>query len=288
MNENLLFHYTNADGAIGIFTNECLWATDIRFLNDSEEFLHGCKLAKEIIAELKREGSHFSSINDFYTTLEVVVGNLNSAVDIASTAYVVSFSCEGDMLNQWRTYGGDSGYALGWNINVLHEIARLRGVRLAKCIYYAAEQRRFVKRIIRKIAWRSRNIDEGIWTRCSQEFIVRYILQKIMPRLKHSAFHEEREWRIVIPYSSSVKFRSGRLGITPYSEFSLKRESPEKNKVINVFADPIRKYNPSRIYVGPSENQIPAKIGIEQLLNVCENEVSSIELSKLPYRHMKK
>ena len=35
----VLYHYTNQDGLLGILRSRCIWCTDIRFLNDSRDVL---------------------------------------------------------------------------------------------------------------------------------------------------------------------------------------------------------------------------------------------------------
>ena len=55
----VLFHYTDLHGLKGIVENECLWATDIPYQNDSLEYFHALKLAKLIVAN-----AAIPSIND--------------------------------------------------------------------------------------------------------------------------------------------------------------------------------------------------------------------------------
>jgi hypothetical protein len=46
-------HYTTLAGLLGIVKTESIWATNIKFLNDEQEFLHALGLIKEIIATSK-------------------------------------------------------------------------------------------------------------------------------------------------------------------------------------------------------------------------------------------
>jgi hypothetical protein len=39
-----LYHYTTTDGLLGILASEEVWATDIRFLNDTSELVDAIKL----------------------------------------------------------------------------------------------------------------------------------------------------------------------------------------------------------------------------------------------------
>jgi len=43
-----LWHYTSLAGFQGIVTTRKIFATDTRFLNDREEFLHSYKIATEV------------------------------------------------------------------------------------------------------------------------------------------------------------------------------------------------------------------------------------------------
>ena len=41
---NILWHYTSTQAAADIITNDELWVTDQRFLNDTSEFSHGLEI----------------------------------------------------------------------------------------------------------------------------------------------------------------------------------------------------------------------------------------------------
>jgi hypothetical protein len=49
-----LAHYTSASGLTGVLSSKLLWATHIRFLNDSKEFVHAVSLAKESLQARRR------------------------------------------------------------------------------------------------------------------------------------------------------------------------------------------------------------------------------------------
>lgn len=287
MNKDLLFHYTSPDGAIGIIKNECLWATDIRFLNDSEEFIHGCKLVKEIAAKIKSGEIDHGFNENFLEYLLSAIDSLVDGRDSSVTAYVISFSGQNDSLNQWRAYSGDSGYALGWNIDMLRRLAKFRGAKLVKCIYEEDEQRKFVRRIIKLVAHKIKNMEDDMWKGCISSYVIKYILQRFMPRLKNIAFMDEQEWRIVITRDEPIKFRSGRLGITPYVDFPISNDAP-KPEINNIFSKHENIYMPSIVTIGPCENQRLATIGIEQLFSGTGKLLFKKNLSTIPYRHMRK
>ena len=45
----LIYHYTNSEGLLGIIGTQSIWATDINFLNDFEEFSIGKKVIRKSI-----------------------------------------------------------------------------------------------------------------------------------------------------------------------------------------------------------------------------------------------
>jgi hypothetical protein len=288
MNNSLLFHYTSADGAIGIIENKCLWATDIRFLNDSEEFIHGCKLVKKIVKKLQLGETSHEFNEKFLSFLLASVESLVNDDNSLFTSYIISFSTQNDSLNQWRAYSGDSGYALGWEIDKLRKLTKLRNAKLVKCIYEENEQLKFVERIIKFAAHKIKNIKDDAWIACINSFAIKYILQRFMPRLKHKAFKDEQEWRIVVTSEDTIKFRTGRLGITPYVVFSMKNSVPNQ-EAINIFSSQSTIFMPNIATIGPCENIMLSKIGLEQLIKAHGNLFTFKKtLSEIPYRHMKK
>src|SRR2546423_10494745 len=47
----LLYHYTSADGLLGMLQGRQLWATNVRFMNDTSELAYGIRLVREVLQE---------------------------------------------------------------------------------------------------------------------------------------------------------------------------------------------------------------------------------------------
>ena len=58
---NVLYHYTSLSGLLGIIENKCIWASDIRYLNDSNEFSYTIELASELFKA--KEHQDFSDLS---------------------------------------------------------------------------------------------------------------------------------------------------------------------------------------------------------------------------------
>ena len=135
-----LWHYTDAVGLHGILTSQQLWATDIFYLNDAEEFtgffdrklLHLLKDGvQKGIVEARKTAQGLSAIKaiggsrvveeEFPNNLLVIL----RAVTTSLKAYVTSFcvtSSEDGLLSQWRGYGPDGGYAIVFDTKGLDEL----------------------------------------------------------------------------------------------------------------------------------------------------------------------
>jgi hypothetical protein len=58
----LLWHYTDFAGLNGI-VNGTMWASNLRFLNDTQEFRYAVEIAMKVLSEeLRNDGDHFKSM----------------------------------------------------------------------------------------------------------------------------------------------------------------------------------------------------------------------------------
>ena len=105
---NNVFHYTNASDLRGVITDENIWMTDCRFLNDPSETSHGLVLNKirqnEVISEID----------------EIIIDYINDIINFANSKeihdflsvnipyYVFCCSKISNDLSNWRLYG-DNG-----------------------------------------------------------------------------------------------------------------------------------------------------------------------------------
>lgn len=95
-----LFYYTSTDTATKILTNGEIWATNVRFMNDSEEFINGLKE----IADL--------------TNNQLIQESVNNLMDTDYIKYYTLSFCEReDALSQWFMYAKESGVSLEMNFD---------------------------------------------------------------------------------------------------------------------------------------------------------------------------
>ncbi len=232
-----LWHYTDANGLLGIINSGTIWATDIRFLNDAKEFVHFCEVAARRISErlsssILEPGS--ASVIPLKTLTpeqaaklreewSAVYERISAQLEKKQNNYVcvASFSAARDLLSQWRAYCPSGGYCIGFNGGVLGRLA-MSGRKVSDNIYL---------NVVRYISEKApRVIDEFIDTIA--------VLQACDPtpgelpgilaaaHVKNDHFAEEKEWRVtsILPpaMASLLLFRKGRSSLTPYSLLNLR------------------------------------------------------------------
>lgn len=218
--EDLVFHYTDAAGFLGICQSKSLWASDIRLLNDYLEI-----------------GYFFDGVRSFLRqrqSTDPIVDLLSKSAPPYAWQFVTCFSQERDLLSQWRAYTGLQGFAIGFLRKHLAETAKENDFDFRAVNYDpAVTERRVVELVELGMesteygAWNANPSDIGSRQSCAGVF-ERIFLQEAVFH-KHPSFEEEREWRLckqISRLSREIKFRTTRRGIVPYLEFQLKPMPP--------------------------------------------------------------
>src|SRR5258708_26283674 len=112
-----LWHYTSIQGFQGIVKSRRIFATDVRFLNDREEFTDGHDLAKEIVRETPEVASNGLTSRKFLGDAVDLAFNTGPLHSSRLQVYVASFTAAEDLLSQWRGYSyGSSGMSLAFDL----------------------------------------------------------------------------------------------------------------------------------------------------------------------------
>ena len=267
----ILYHYTDADGLLGIIEDKQLWATSILHLNDSQEFNYlresALKYLKRCLREKGRELFHMDNF-------------AKVARAIKPQRFVFCLSKHGDRLSQWRGYcpkGG--GYSIGFpKSSFPTSVGRGRKI-VFKCQYGMTGED--AKRTLRVIG---DPLVDAIRRSCNtskaerESYLVGPVsnfldgVGKHAHRFKHPKFIEEHEWRVVFNSPTppaSVKYRVTQLGIVPYIEVPFSKTEPL----------PI-----SEIIVGPTREPDLAENTIRGFLAQHGLSHVSVNISKIPYR----
>lgn len=273
-NVELLYHYTNLDGLIGIIKTKGFWASQIKYMNDSKEYLHGLSICNNIISQLKDQ----TISTDQVQFLEKVDELLNNG---DSENFVVSFCPNGDLLSQWRGYSrGQYGVSIGFSVSELFQLRTQRDAIFypQKVVYDIEIQNKIITTIL-GIGLKHTDL-KGYYGFIIPKEIAK-TLKYYIPLFKDASFSEENEYRAVITNFDEasgkypIYFRPRNNIILPYVEVSLNNPMDEKVERL-----PIKK-----IIVGPSDTSEFTIESVKYFLN--DKKYPSLENvvpSKIPYR----
>src|ERR1700722_11662622 len=241
-----LWHYTNFDGFAGIVGSGRIWATDIRFLNDTEEFIHARKVAESVIKDLSEDGDNARvkaearNLIDKWFDIGVLSPN-------RLEVYVASFTVLNNTLSQWWRYGDSGkGFSLGFDLRQSRPPSDSGYLAaFAPCVYEEPEKRRLISAALhnfvsgtlslwRKVAspvWVSERMAQygvmhpvahGAYRENFMDWNKEYIdgelrrhalktaanLLSMAALCKHHSYYEEKEWRLVLPVEKDRKLRT--------------------------------------------------------------------------------
>src|SRR5260370_5363861 len=148
----ILHHYTDAFGVQGIVSSNSLWATATQFSNDLSEIEYAVSIAVELIEETwgkkKRLGPWEKVLAEHLVRL------FHTPLHSFGQPFIVSFCEDGDLLSQWRAYGGMSGFSLAFSPLVEHDKVQLAcrsGFRtMVKRVIFDTCQQRAQRRFLLK------------------------------------------------------------------------------------------------------------------------------------------
>lgn len=210
----ILYHYTTADGALGILGSGTVRATMIHYMNDSQELRYALDMTEEVV---------FDSTDGSPEYARAVCAEFLKAVQLIAV-YVFSLSPHKDQLSQWRAYAGGAGYAIGIAGCRLRAVAAAHNGSLVKCVYAVDAQRQLLAPIVKEmVSAATISQSDAHGGGLIEGFAARFTLAAAT--IKHPSFREEDEWRLVSGLGvkqETVRYRLGRGLVVPYTEWSLR------------------------------------------------------------------
>lgn len=263
-----LYHYTSAEGLLGIFNNQALWATQIQYMNDSKEFIHAVDIAYRLIEQ--RKFSSKGRLTDFYIAMEATLKASGGA-----RTFIFSMTENPDQLSQWRGYCGLGGYSIGFDLPILQRNSSSQSFRLEKCIYEDDEKVEIINNEIdRTVTFFSENESIEDCSKIVHQSNFYAGMLKLASTMKHASFSEEKEWRLIGgPFSCKTprsRWRTKNGMLLPYYEIALDRDN-------NGFL-PI-----SEIFIGPCDDKKLSSSSLEMYLRGTNNE-TRLHYSQTPLR----
>jgi hypothetical protein len=199
--DQIVWHYTDGNGFLGIIQTGTLFATQVASLNDSKETKYATDLFKtalnEIIVERKDDVEAVAFLNP---VLEAVKEEPDSPTHGTSKFFVTSFSADEDDLTQWDRYGKRNAYAIGFHARGLW---REPNSQIYRVVYDRERQLKAVKKVaaatldfFREGLTDERKLDPEKWGR---EFFAAWDewIYKLAPLAKDATWKAENEFRLV-------------------------------------------------------------------------------------------
>lgn len=273
-----LYHYTGISGLLGMARSKSVWASNAYYLNDSREVVHACDVLDDALMPHLAFGNPSTPEARFLHQLKEWVNQFRRT---HFNIFIFSLSAESSLLSQWRSYTPHGkGVSVGFSPEMLSRIAEESSSVLARCLYEADEQREIIDSLLEKIriTFRQRESDIDISRAHPDQCYFKFLEEfrgdflRVLCSIKHSAFSEENEWRLISPYYhnytvAAVKFREGASMLVPYIQLPLPKTGPVFDEVI----------------LGPSPHQNLSMSALSMYLSnggLC-NRTSN---SSLPYR----
>ncbi len=240
----ILYHYTDAAGLVGMLSFHKIWLTDMRFLNDKTELVHTKNLVNNVFEEFRQQKE-----DDLVNNLIEKTINWQARSN-DNEAFNFSLSEKADDLSQWRGYAREgSGFTLGFSGARLIEAKNEREeFGFAKVDYDVKSQTKALLSALREIevvlrdycAKNPENTEEYV-QESSRMFD--WVIESRSVLNKHHSFASEAEWRVFAYHptdtdESYVKVRASGVRLVPYLEDSIAGEVGAKLPIVSIGIGP--------------------------------------------------
>jgi hypothetical protein len=233
----ILYHYTDAQGLLGMLKTNRLWATNSRFMNDPTEVEYAARVVRETALE---QEAHYPST--LFKSVKHGISEVLEVYEGDNDEYIACFCEEGDLLSQWRGYGAvGGGYALGFQAKHLglREYKTIEAPEpvLRKVLYDQKKQKYLVRKFVKLLLdWETfRNNGARKKLRAIQFGddgwqLFNWFVSECLNCFKDPAYAAEEEWRL-IQYGRNTKaekfvktdFRASRNRIVEYVEIEFSK-----------------------------------------------------------------
>ena len=274
-----LYHYSGIGSLLGIAKNKCVWAGSVRYMNDSQELLQSFDRVDELLTHKVNSSPVGNLRYDFELQFLRWMAEMRDATNLHVFAF--SLSEVPSLLSQWRSYTPHGkGVSIGFSRVLLDRITAGGQFRLGKCLYSHDDQDELIESLL-----------NSLWGKCEDDPTLqqgnhpapgwRYYpvfernrsdIYHALALMKHEAFQEEREWRLVsslVDGLGTCNFREGGTMLVPYIEIAL--NSGGANPLFH------------SLTVGPTPHEdlsMPALKGYLAKENLC----TSVRHCAIPYR----
>lgn len=276
---DVLYHYCSVETFHAIVTSGAVRLSSVRHSNDGAE---GAMVREAIDRHAVAAGFDQATR----------AACLDCAVELENQfdGLALCLSESGDQLSQWRGYADDGrGVALGFRKDKLEALAAYSeeddeavGLRLYKAVYTLPEHDHVTSELFRAI--REHGIQQSQTTDASprldqlrqrqnalQKLLLSLTAYDVVFSLKHQAFSEEQEWRLLhhidLANFSPTGFRPASSRLAPFITLPLLKMDPQLLQ---------------EVVLGPRHTS--PDVTVSQFLRLCGHTDTSVRRSRSPYR----
>lgn len=262
--DDIVWHYTDGPGFLGILQSATIYATQVASLNDTAETKYAADIYKVAVSELiKEQGIDAEAVAFLNNVLELVKDEPDSPTHGTSKFFVVCFSGDEDELTQWDRYSKPNGYAIGFRAGGLY---REPTSQVYRVIYDVERQMAAAKKIAAAMldfygkgltGERATNPQEWgkLFFYAWNEWIY-----KLAPLAKDKKWHSENEFRLVheLKFSefSEVRFSQKPKMLARYLPLDTPAWTPRRAKLLPI----------AKVCIGPGNHKAFTKVGVQLLL----------------------
>jgi hypothetical protein len=218
-----LYHYTSLKGLLGILDSGCIWASEVRYLNDSAEIAVAFGLMARSVG--------IRSTHEADPAAREILKQFTEWIDIRSSSgpmvFVTAFTQNGNLLSQWRGYSpAAQGVSFGLAATHLSAACVASKFSLGRCRYDAAEQSTAINSLLDNVLSFAERTGPSNAVHPSQSFHPAFArceesILRVAALIKSSQFKEESEWRIVSRtvsdyVTSRIRYRVGPSMLIPF------------------------------------------------------------------------
>src|SRR5258708_18931696 len=113
-----VYHYAGVSGLKGIIEDQCLWASDVWYMNDSREALYGLRAIERALKAMAPGTGLESEVHKAALDRLAKMGDEDDLVH----SYIACLSKKRDDLSQWRAYGRPRGFSIGFDRQTLERL----------------------------------------------------------------------------------------------------------------------------------------------------------------------
>lgn len=262
--DDIIWHYTNGPGFLGILQSSTLFASQVSCLNDTTETKYATDLYRKAVSELIQEQSADQDAVGFLNrVLDYVKEEPDSPTHGTSKFFVICFSGDEDELTQWDRYAKPNGYAIGFYARGLW---REPTSQLYRVTYDPAKQLAATKKIAaatldfyREGLTGDRQENPEEWGKLFFAAWDEWVY-KLAPLAKDQKWHSENEFRLVhelkISEFPNVRFTQKPKMMARYLALDTPAWVKRRSHLLPI----------AKIWIGPGNHAAFSKISVQLLL----------------------